>query len=93
VPYIIHTFTENRWPPDHTRTAVATLDEARAVALDVLGDHGYVEPLNLPADGGTVGPLADGTVIEVRRVKCLCPDDCNCRASWRTTYCGCGAHA
>jgi hypothetical protein len=25
---------------------------------------------------------------------CYCPDDCNCRVSWRPTYCGCtGRHA
>ena len=23
---------------------------------------------------------------------CYCPDDCNCRKPWRTSYCGCRAH-
>ncbi len=26
------------------------------------------------------------------RMLCLCPDDCNCHAPWRTNYCGCKAH-
>jgi hypothetical protein len=63
------------WPPKVTRTAVATLGEARAKALNLTSAHdtGDKPPnhdaLALPESGGTVGPLPDGTVIEVRRVK------------------------
>lgn len=60
-----------------SRRAVATLDEAMTAACDVIG----MEPWNvkqlapfenqvwdLPESGGTVGPLPDGTVIEVEAV-------------------------
>jgi hypothetical protein len=51
------------------RHAVATLDEARAVAheLVIARDPGFsarAEPLTVP---GTVGPLPDGTVITVEQ--------------------------
>jgi hypothetical protein len=63
---------------DLSRRAVATLDEARKVCHDAvlaseLPTHEVMDPahdrfydaaLTLP-DGGTVGPLPDGTVIEV----------------------------
>ena len=65
MPYIITTTTKPAGSPPGSklvrisRRAVATLDEARAVA----------EQINeLPASGGTIGPLPDGTIIEVRRV-------------------------
>jgi hypothetical protein len=56
--------------------AVATLEEARTHLLDRYGSwwtSGAHESLardvvTLPGSGGTVGPLPDGTVIEVRRV-------------------------
>jgi hypothetical protein len=68
--YIITT-TDHNWPCgcDHgtrlvDRRAVATLDEARAVAFCVM-PGGVAEALALPESGGTIGPLPDGTVIEV----------------------------
>ena len=61
-----------------TRIAVATLDEARDVVTGIVEErepfsHKVQETAgsNLSAmreSGGTVGPLPDGTVIEVRRV-------------------------
>jgi hypothetical protein len=76
-----------------TRTAVATLEEARDKAHEAVhaayraaypvhadgrtGEHSdaqrahrwrNIEISNLPESGGTVGPLPDGTVIEVRQV-------------------------
>lgn len=59
-----------------SRTAVATLDEARETAHQIAGASGVwvkVRPhvwdaKGLPEAGGTVGPLPDGTVIEVKRV-------------------------
>lgn len=61
MPYIITT----QWPSHDpsgkwhyivkSRRAVATLDEARQAVF----------PHALPESGGTVGPLPDGTVIEV----------------------------
>ncbi len=52
------------------RRAVATLDEARErVAIQASDRDGWNrEGLELPAIGGTVGPLPDGTVIEVEQV-------------------------
>jgi len=90
MPYVITTATPLRGEPVHesldriTRTAVATLEEAREAAAEVAGtaysdewimahaNRGTVAPLidaawDLPESGGTVGPLPDGTVIEVRR--------------------------
>lgn len=56
-------------------TAVATLDEARAHLRPILADafpHGPVgnraAVRDLPESGGTIGPLPDGTVIEVQQV-------------------------
>ena len=57
-----------------TRTAVATLDEARTVAYFACDrakpyeDPFKDEACDLPTEGGTIGPLPDGTVIEVREV-------------------------
>ncbi len=62
--------------------AVATLDEAREAAAATVNaawtdrDDAGIRPhyrmrnraLNLPGEGGTVGPLPDGTVIEVRKI-------------------------
>lgn len=51
-------------------TQAETLGEAREVVFNAIDGTGH--PLSyadaLPKDGGTVGPLPDGTVIEVRRV-------------------------
>jgi hypothetical protein len=60
-----------------TRTAVATLEEARAAAFRTVTDTpGYASCIGFPtdaaiataltADGGTIGPLPDGTMIDVR---------------------------
>jgi hypothetical protein len=64
-----------------SRLAVATLDEARDVAAATVqltwpGDSAPRDPRigdaelaaeRLPKQGGTIGPLPDGTVIEVER--------------------------
>lgn len=56
-----------------SRVAVATLSEARDAAIAATRNAGSVDvmgPLEaslVPASGGTVGPLPDGTVIEVER--------------------------
>jgi hypothetical protein len=59
--------------------AVATLKEARQDARNIIEDHAqqpgwtaeYIEAREtaraLPESGGTIGPLPDGTVIEVER--------------------------
>lgn len=54
----------------HTRRAVATVDEARAIIRDHVVSAGV--PHGTTADpitnsGGTIGPLPDGTMIEVKR--------------------------
>lgn len=48
-----------------SRRAVATLDEARAEVLRITGANGVVL---IFADGGTIGPRLDGTVIEVKPI-------------------------
>ena len=59
---------------DTHRTAVATLDEARTAAYFACdAAKPYEDPFkdaacDLPESGGSVGPLPDGTVIEVRPV-------------------------
>jgi hypothetical protein len=60
-------------PHETTRIAVATLDEARAtVWAQVFDSRSQTidgsEVDSLPESGGSVGPLPDGTVIEVRPV-------------------------
>ena len=84
MPYIIttHTVAVASLTPSRNRSggtasrAVTTLDEARATAIEVvdrLPGDGYnewhAEADNLPDAGGTIGPLPDGTVIEVARVE------------------------
>jgi hypothetical protein len=57
----------NGWPV--SRRAVATLEESiRAVADAQTMAVGFTTGVTLPESGGTVGPLPDGTVIEVERV-------------------------
>ena len=86
MPYIITTLPEFQgdrangagFKQNVTRTAVATLDEARDVCWKALADvprYGLQEAAinsaqvhDLTAEGGTVGPLPDGTVIEVQAV-------------------------
>src|SRR5690349_14627476 len=77
MPYIITIIGDPHEPRD--RTAVATLDEARRVALEAVRVSDYRGEWMLPHiratndlatnDGGTIGPLPDGTVIEVVRAK------------------------
>jgi hypothetical protein len=84
MPYIIETHTPTgRRVQEGTvcavtaRTAVATLDEARTVAYRAVNDRtefvgsrcGFFAAADvIPESGGTVGPLPDGTVIEVRQI-------------------------
>jgi len=90
MPYIITTINpqgaaeqdsdgRSYYVPTSTRTAVATLDEARMVgvkALPAAMTIGGAGPniaatkalYALPQAGGTIGPLPDGTVIEVEPV-------------------------
>ena len=80
MPYIIETRTPypykaaNAVPPGatiDTRTAVATLEEARESAFQTITDSLMENPFDLDAliseAGGTI-TLPDGTVIEVRQV-------------------------
>jgi hypothetical protein len=64
-------------PAETTRQAVATLEEARGSAGTVVNalpdDVERVRPfydaiVDLSESGGTIGPLPDGTIIEVRQV-------------------------
>ena len=90
MPYIITTINpqgaaeqdsdgRSYYVPTSTRTAVATLDEARMVgvkALPAAMTIGGAGPniaatkalYALPQAGGTIGPLPDGTVVEVHQV-------------------------
>ena len=85
VPYIITTWhNEDAAPtpvipkPKDTRIAVATLDEARGIAIRdsafaccpnvKAADNARRKALSLPESGGTIGPLPDGTIIEVERI-------------------------
>jgi hypothetical protein len=78
VPYIIETW---RWEGSGAREkqTVTTLEEARESVESIIRhlhayaseDHPDYRPMipdTLPASGGTIGPLPDGTVIEVHRV-------------------------
>lgn len=51
--------------PAFSRVAVATLDEAQT-HIELLGATRMADVVS--SDGGTIGPLSDGTVIEVRPV-------------------------
>jgi hypothetical protein len=82
MPYIIttlHPWADANEPARRarTRTAVATLEEAQDIVtedlqhfdFDAFPDHPLADGIPaLPESGGTVGPLPDGTVIEVERV-------------------------
>lgn len=84
MPYIVTTMPAGSaaHPERMARRAVATLEEARERAEDTVFDHLGPERMpddrpvefatyarNLPEEGGTIGPLPDGTVIEVERVR------------------------
>jgi hypothetical protein len=78
-PYIVTTKQEHLdGSKPLSRRAAPTLDEARAAVFEVV--HGYRGSvgsdyigLRIAESGGTIGPLRDGTVIEVER------------ASWQDT--------
>jgi hypothetical protein len=67
--------------PPKSRYAVATLDEAREITLEAIGatceaypqsdgeDDALDATISLPESGGTIGPLPDGTVIQVQLVR------------------------
>ncbi len=82
MPYII-CVNRPGYLPEQEPVAVATLEEARDEATNALAQHGiaakgegmrlWVPPLvttaqTLPEQGGTVGPLPDGSVIDVQQV-------------------------
>lgn len=81
MPYII-TVNQPGCLPESDPTAVATIEEARETAREEVARYSgemprtwptpiaaYVgEAERLPEHGGTVGPLPDGYVIDVRRV-------------------------
>ena len=78
MPYIITTINpqgaaeqdsdgRSYYVPTSTRTAVATLNEAD-LYLQRFDQWQTVDVRNLPESGGTVGPLPDGTVVEVHQV-------------------------
>jgi hypothetical protein len=82
MPYIVTTkrvsATRTTPPNDNdllSRRAVATLEGARTSAEESVKAHavGLIgqwrrQAESLPESGGTIGPLPDGTVIEVERV-------------------------
>jgi len=79
MPYVITTrysdcdFPDSCGECDITRTAVATADDARRAIIAIGEQHDTWiggDALHGPIDrnGGTVGPLPDGTVIEVQPV-------------------------
>jgi hypothetical protein len=55
---------------DSTRRAVATLDEANEALYAIVKERYDSCRVGVPAGGGTVGPLPDGTLITVERVGC-----------------------
>jgi hypothetical protein len=82
MPYIITTTRPGSasWDESTTRWAVATLDEAQEAAAVVIttgrdmdprardGGWDFSRVWGMPEQGDTVGPLPDGTVIEVEWV-------------------------
>ena len=76
MPYIIETrYSDCDFPGscgecDISRIAVATLDEARRITAREYREHVHrfmgFDTRWITESGGTVGPLPDGTVIEVR---------------------------
>lgn len=71
MPYVITTHCLPSAAPTTTRRAVATLEEAFNAAPEPVRNAFWAARLALmalPESGGTVGPLPDGTVIEVERV-------------------------
>lgn len=74
------THTRDEWEATHvSRLAVATLEEAQQEAWGVVSGRPWLNDVStyqaaadvahsLAESGGTVGPLPDGTLIEVERV-------------------------
>jgi hypothetical protein len=64
-------------PESVSRRAVATLEEVQVLVSDAIYDAGQkttrdaLPAFEIPESGGTVGPLPDGTVIEVEPVSKL----------------------
>jgi hypothetical protein len=75
MPYIIETSTPRyhsafgREVPHLTHTAVATLEEARKTIAPTILAASPNHVWHLAEAGGTVGPLPDGAVIEVRPIE------------------------
>lgn len=76
MPFIVTTRREGRLPGKEndsawSRCAVATLDEARTImrAAQNSAPEEIIVPFSITESGGTVGPLPDGTVIEVEPVE------------------------
>jgi hypothetical protein len=76
-PYVVTTKRRDEDQPGVTvsrvlsRRAVATLGEARglaALSCGISNPEHLRAASRLPESGGTVGPLPDGTVIQVERV-------------------------
>jgi hypothetical protein len=88
MPYIVTTkrpakvdHDEERAEREHvSRRAVATLEEARDFIYSLcaetdVDDERIADDIDrLPESGGTVGPLPDGTVIEVKPCEDCAPD-------------------
>lgn len=72
MPYVITTSVQppmTRGRLVRSRRAVATRDEVRGLIEEAVYEI-TAEPVaaEIPVDGGSVGPLSDGTVIEVERL-------------------------
>lgn len=74
MPYIVTTHRPGKYERPiedgdrYSHTAVATLDEAREKAGAVYGAGPTFIAEKISESGGTIGPLPDGTVVEVRRI-------------------------
>jgi len=67
MPYVIRTGLDGQDTRYHSRTAVATLEEARETIAPTILAASPNHVWHLAESGGTIGPLPDGTVIEVRQ--------------------------
>lgn len=72
-PYGDWTEADDAAEAKNTRRAVATLDEARSIVYGAIGENddppyfdGHFAADSLDEQGGTIGPLPDGTTIEVQ---------------------------
>lgn len=53
---------------DAVAAAMASVEDANPVGAGQSSPYNYALAWDLPESGGTIGPLPDGTVIEVERV-------------------------